>query len=611
MKVIVSLVYLLLLFDLHASELSCSRAGTTVFHVNGFFTSFKDQNLALERLIRVLDTEKKLIDANDEQFSLPINIYSQGGISDKLNFYKLALDSKLANFAFYGLGVAETSANISGIIERAPSVSGIILSKFSTKTVQGTKNFSFAANSSHLKNDLIFVANTTSLTTNIGRSKNLLDAVFSQDGDEGTASGLLKLAPNVGILKADPFSIKNTINFLSLWTLEGNYKLAVNNSRDTTINSELTTRLNIKKIKNEILKKLENYNGEAHKIIISAHKEGNLLVRAALENIFETESERTKKLINDYVAIVATSPTSNPYHGKYFYMLNSRDENFTNHTYRKNYYFLNDFSTFNSSYSSIVSLVGKGYRRDNFLDDYTNGEVLADSYSGYGEKRQNMLQHFAANLHQAGAALESNCINASFKYQQLGLTVDFNATETANPYGDNLTYVWNLGDGNVIQTSEPFLNYRYGTVGTYNVTLNVSDPYGYQSEITKSVVINEGNATFCNAGLLESAMHFKILNNSIPDFDLKHYKYFSPEGVYLSSTCECKVLKIPEGEKFDVSITTTDVSDGQNPLSNRVLPFSGSIGQGFHGFALYTKMVDDELVFYVVDGLGCSDVIYK
>ena len=64
---------------------------------------------------------------------------------------------------------------------------------------------------------------------------------------------------------------------------------------------------------------------------------------------------------------------------------------------------------------------------------------------------------------------------AEFIYEIENLTVTFK-DKSYDPNGDNLTYLWDFGDGTTNDSQNPV--YTYTTNGIYNVTLTVTDPYG-------------------------------------------------------------------------------------------------------------------------------------
>ena len=71
------------------------------------------------------------------------------------------------------------------------------------------------------------------------------------------------------------------------------------------------------------------------------------------------------------------------------------------------------------------------------------------------------------------------------------LTVKFK-DKSYDPNGDNLTYLWDFGDGTTNNSQNPV--YTYTANGTYNVKLTVTDPYG-ETDTTKTFEISVGEAS--------------------------------------------------------------------------------------------------------------------
>ncbi len=70
------------------------------------------------------------------------------------------------------------------------------------------------------------------------------------------------------------------------------------------------------------------------------------------------------------------------------------------------------------------------------------------------------------------------------------LVVEFDATSSTDPDGDNLTYVWNFGNGQTSTEDKPTVTFT-NTAGftSYTVTLTVSDELGKQSTATQQIVV--------------------------------------------------------------------------------------------------------------------------
>jgi hypothetical protein len=80
---------------------------------------------------------------------------------------------------------------------------------------------------------------------------------------------------------------------------------------------------------------------------------------------------------------------------------------------------------------------------------------------------------------------------AVLKYSIDGMTVSFDASDSYDPDGDELTYYWEFGDW-LSEFSEK-TTHRYDSPGTYIVTLTVSDPHGLIDGKTTEITISEDN----------------------------------------------------------------------------------------------------------------------
>lgn len=74
--------------------------------------------------------------------------------------------------------------------------------------------------------------------------------------------------------------------------------------------------------------------------------------------------------------------------------------------------------------------------------------------------------------------------------QGLPFTANFDASESVDSDGDDLTYAWDFGDGNTATGAQ--VSHTYETAGSYNAVLTVTDKAG--ESITKQVKMLAGNA---------------------------------------------------------------------------------------------------------------------
>lgn len=72
---------------------------------------------------------------------------------------------------------------------------------------------------------------------------------------------------------------------------------------------------------------------------------------------------------------------------------------------------------------------------------------------------------------------------------RLPLTVQFNSDASKDPDGDELTYRWDFGDGEISEVPNP--QHVFSKAGEYRVKLTVTDPSGQQSE--KDFLVSAGN----------------------------------------------------------------------------------------------------------------------
>ena len=73
--------------------------------------------------------------------------------------------------------------------------------------------------------------------------------------------------------------------------------------------------------------------------------------------------------------------------------------------------------------------------------------------------------------------------------------VTFDASASSDPDGDTLSYLWDFGDGQSVQTASATVSHTYLYGGTFDVTLTVDDGRGSQSSDTTTATITEVNDT--------------------------------------------------------------------------------------------------------------------
>lgn len=76
----------------------------------------------------------------------------------------------------------------------------------------------------------------------------------------------------------------------------------------------------------------------------------------------------------------------------------------------------------------------------------------------------------------------------------LPFKVKLEAEGAVDPDGDPITFVWNFGNGNKLETKEPHTEYTFSTAGEYPVFVDVTDDKGATSR-TKMINVYAGNET--------------------------------------------------------------------------------------------------------------------
>jgi hypothetical protein len=69
--------------------------------------------------------------------------------------------------------------------------------------------------------------------------------------------------------------------------------------------------------------------------------------------------------------------------------------------------------------------------------------------------------------------------------------VTFDATASFGPYSSITNYTWNFGDGNITTTLSPTVKHTYTIPDNYNVTLTVTDGFGFQNTTATSLKVLE------------------------------------------------------------------------------------------------------------------------
>lgn len=166
------------------------------------------------------------------------------------------------------------------------------------------------------------------------------------------------------------------------------------------------------------------------------------------------------------------------------------------------------------------------------------------------------------------------------------------------------TYTWDFNDGNTTTVTNPTITHTYQNIGTYTVTLNVTDYTGqtWWANYTLEVVLGRDVGVFSVApcilafnttgtGLYETAgilpINVTVVNNGTAietfnvtlyfnDTSMENYTVYNlAEGGYNITVLNCSTLNVPTGV-YSISVYAWPVQDDTN-LSNNNYTFDGLV----------------------------------
>lgn len=177
---------------------------------------------------------------------------------------------------------------------------------------------------------------------------------------------------------------------------------------------------------------------------------------------------------------------------------------------------------------------------------------------------------------------------------QSNLQVSFDSIGNVELAG--LKYSWNFGDGQTANTKNP--SHTYSQLGTYTVTLKVTNAYGdfMTAEIPVTLKLLSNNVTFCHGSV---------------DFRNNRYELFGPSSTLTVSidesmsfslysdklNCECQTVKLERGKNYRVSVTSTDLPLNKEEFMYEIIP---------NGRNRDTKVTPLDFNLYVLDNYSVS-----
>jgi ELWxxDGT repeat protein len=158
--------------------------------------------------------------------------------------------------------------------------------------------------------------------------------------------------------------------------------------------------------------------------------------------------------------------------------------------------------------------------------------------------------------------------------------ITFDGSGSSDPDGDPLTYAWDFGDGTVGSGVAP--SHAYSTLGTFHVTLRVSDGLLLSAPATTTVTISNAlpvaNPGGPYSGVRNQAIAFNGSGSSDPDGDSLTYAWnfgdgtqgtgVAPTHAYSTLGTFIVTLTVSDGNATSATATTTVTITNAPPVAN-------------------------------------------
>jgi PKD repeat protein len=174
----------------------------------------------------------------------------------------------------------------------------------------------------------------------------------------------------------------------------------------------------------------------------------------------------------------------------------------------------------------------------------------------------------ATHYHASPAATNSPPA-AAFTSTVAGATASFDGTGSSDPDGPIVSYSWDYGDGNTDTGATP--SHTYGSPGTYNVALTVTDTSGATATVSHPVTIQPNQLPTARFGsaVTNLSVAFDGSGSSDPDGAIAGYSWNFGDGS--SSTQMSPTHAYSDAGTYSVTLTVTDDRGGQDSVTHSVV----------------------------------------
>ncbi|MCP4214721.1 MAG: PKD domain-containing protein [bacterium] len=187
--------------------------------------------------------------------------------------------------------------------------------------------------------------------------------------------------------------------------------------------------------------------------------------------------------------------------------------------------------------------------------------ILADEVVQDGHVETPAIDADYALVVSGGTSGGNQAPNASFNYSKDELVVTF--TDQSSDDGTIVSWAWDFGDGNTSTNRNPV--HTYATMGTYSVTLTVTDDEGAEGQTTQSILAAPNQAPTAAFGYSDTSLTVTFTDQSTDDGTIASWAWNFGDGN--TSTAQNPVHTYAAAGTFTVSLTVTDnkgLSDSTN-----------------------------------------------
>ena len=165
--------------------------------------------------------------------------------------------------------------------------------------------------------------------------------------------------------------------------------------------------------------------------------------------------------------------------------------------------------------------------------------------------------------------------------------VTFNAS-TSTPDGGNIVnYEWNFDDGNMTETTNPVITHAYDTIGTYTVTLNVTDTEALSDAVMDTVTVYRRDVAVVSVTPQKTEVprrdkvYIDVTVKNEGDFTetFDVTTYYNETATKWKAITTGSVTELAEGSSKTLSLPwdTADVSPGSYKINATVSAVPGEI----------------------------------